>query len=533
MALGLAGVLLWAVPLGAGEAIVFEDVTAQCGIHRQKMPMEGDKVQADKMQADADYIDWPFDIFCGDLDGDGHVDILTADHHPGKITPGGIYLGKGDGSFTANSLRRLVIRDEKGNIGGIGGGFGTALDIDGDGKMDFICSEGQGLYLNQGTEGQGDARGIQLKLIRWGGWRGWAFGDFNRDGNLDVATGAGVYLGGGKGTLPPTWKASESAGEIIRKFEDPLHHCLAVDLRRSGAGDILCGQAIWRWAWGNRKDGKQPRGVLLANDGKGNFTEQAEPLGLAEMSSTGPLVAADFNNDGRFEVFSVGLGNDARPAKARIYVHGDGKFAVKDAVELGVAVTPRVTGIPLQYCCASAVDLDNDGLIDLIVADGTSGKYRIFRNLGDLKFEEVTSFKVSTGHEPRFAAADFNEDGLLDLAALSGPNQLVVLLNRTQNSNRWLEVKVKGTEGNVCGIGALIEVFRTHKLGDRTACVGMQHVVAENQNHVPLEPHFGLGQEAAVDVRVTLPTGEVLEAKDVKAKTRALADFQANTLTAR
>jgi hypothetical protein len=170
------------------------------------------------------------------------------------------------------------------------------------------------------------------------------------------------------------------------------------------------------------------------------------------------------------------------------------------------------------------VDLDNDGLLDLVVDH--AGTTRIFRNLGNFRFEEVKSFKGGA----RPALADFNEDGLLDLACVGGPPGVRVFLNRTQTANGWLEVKVKGTEGNVCGIGSLIEVFRTRKLGDRTAYVGMQHVVAENQNHVPLEPHFGLGQEAAADVRVTLPAGEVLEAKDVKAGTRLVADFAAGKM---
>jgi len=45
----LAGLVLWVAPLWGGEPIVFEDVTAACGVHRQTLPMQGGKVQADKM----------------------------------------------------------------------------------------------------------------------------------------------------------------------------------------------------------------------------------------------------------------------------------------------------------------------------------------------------------------------------------------------------------------------------------------------------------------------------------------------------
>jgi len=81
-------------------------------------------------------------------------------------------------------------------------------------------------------------------------------------------------------------------------------------------------------------------------------------------------------------------------------------------------------------------------------------------------------------------------------------------------------------------VGSLVEVYKSGRLGHRTAYIGMQHVTAENDSHMPLAPHFGLGQEPAADLRVTLPTGEVLETKGVKARTRLLADFIARKIAA-
>jgi len=93
-------------------------------------------------------------------------------------------------------------------------------------------------------------------------------------------------------------------------------------------------------------------------------------------------------------------------------------------------------------------------------------------------------------------------------------------------------VAAKGKDGNTCGVGSLVEVYKSGRLGHRTAYIGMQHVTAENDSHMPLAPHFGLGQEPAADLRVTLPTGEVLETKGVKARTRLLADFIARKIAA-
>jgi len=529
-------------PTPAAGRIVFEDFTEKSCIRRLPLPKGiGGKTDPGAMKPGVVYWDSPFDVFCGELDGDGHMDILSADHHPSakQQTPGGIWLGKGDGTFGPNVLERASI---EGELSGIGGGYGGVLDIDGDGRMDFFCSEQGGVYLNGGTQGAGETRGIRFTSFKCGGWRGWIFGDFDRDGKLDAATGAGVYFGSGKGTHPAKgWKPSAQAAEAFKPWEDPLHSSIAADFRRSQAMDILCGQCIWRYAWNQSKweekraKAKQPRGLLYVNDGKGNFTESAEPFGLAEMSSTGPLVAADFNSDGYFDVFSVGLGNPDKPAKARLHVNEGGKhFTSGDAREHGIDITSGASGIPFQYCCASAVDLDNDGLIDLIVGDGPAHRVRAFRNLGNFRFEEVEMPKSAAGtNEVRFAVADFNEDGLADLALNGGPNGVRVFLNRSETQNGWLELTVRGTEGNPCGIGALVEVFKPGRLGDTNAYVGMQHVLAENHNHIPLTPHFGLGRQKSVDVRVTLPTGQVLEAKELAAGTRALADFTSNTVTAK
>ncbi len=267
--------------------IVLEDVTASCGIVRQAAPKKNDAGDVEKMEDGVDYFDWPFDVFCGDLDGDGNADILSADHHASYAhrTPGGVWLGNGDGTFGPNILLSAPVEGEKAR--GIGGGYGTVLDVDGDGRTDFICSEGAGCYRNEGTSGDGNARVVRFTMLPFGGARSWIFGDFNRDGSLDLACGWGsaLYFGKGGGTFPSDgWQESAQATEEFSKWQDPLHSAVAADFRRSGAMEILGGQSVWRWAWGggDQEGAKQPRGLYFVNDGKGNLTESAEPFGLAE-----------------------------------------------------------------------------------------------------------------------------------------------------------------------------------------------------------------------------------------------------------
>ena len=263
------------------------------------------------------------------------------------------------------------------------------------------------------------------------------------------------------------------------------------------------------------------------------MTESAETLGIVGGPPQGALVAADFNNDGFFDIIASGRGNGIEDTTRRImlYINENGKkFIPRDGPDVGLAVL-RTTDYNITYSSAVAVDLNNDGLIDVVVGDANR-TYRVFRNLGDFRFKEIATLRPGA-RMARPASADINEDGLMDLVVNEGKVGLTLYTNRSTDTGGWVEVAVNGLDGNTGGVGALVEVFKAGKLGDRTAYVGMQHVPAENDNHVPLAPHFGLGPEKAVDVRVTLPTGEVLEAKDVKTTSRIVADFVAKRIELR
>ena len=92
------------------------------------------------------------------------------------------------------------------------------------------------------------------------------------------------------------------------------------------------------------------------------------------------------------------------------------------------------------------------------------------------------------------ASADFNGDGLPDLAAVSASGELLALANRTQIKNRWLGIGLEGVKNLKLAPGAEVEV----KAGS-----SYQKKIYHG---VPL--HFGLGSRAEVDaVRVTWPNG--------------------------
>ena len=111
----------------------------------------------------------------------------------------------------------------------------------------------------------------------------------------------------------------------------------------------------------------------------------------------------DFDNDGRVDLYLSG--NGGQPAA--LYRNLGGRFE-------NVTQAAGLTGIGNGLGC-SAGDYDNDGLTDLAVTD--SGNLRLFRNLGQGKFEDVTT-KVGIKAEPYVASAvfvDYDHDGDLDL----------------------------------------------------------------------------------------------------------------------
>jgi len=517
---------LWAVVAAAWAAedlaISFEDTTEQSGIVWEVLPKDPGVVKPGVA-----YMGWEFDVFLFDADGDGHADIVSPSHHANERQPGGLWLGRGDGTFGPNTMDKQPIVDEAGKPAPIAAAYGVGVDLDGDGRLDFVCVEHWGYYLSRGVEGTGEGRVVKFTAYKSGGWRTWVLGDFNRDGKLDVARNAELLLGSGKGTHPNQWKQQAQTTAEFKKWADTtqygvLHQAVGADFDRDGDVDLLVSPSLL----GKGRTEPRPRLLLYINDGAGGFTECAEKMGIVGGPPQGAIVAADLNNDGYFDIVATGRGNGTDDLKRRIVLYvneGGKKFTAKDPAASGLQIADTAD-YNITYSSGLAVDFDNDGLLDVVIGDALSG-YRVFRNLGDFRFQAVAVLRPGA-RMARPASADINEDGLMDLIVNEGRRGLTIYTNRSKNANGWIELAVRGPEGNLSGVGSLVEVFRPGKFGDRSALLAMQHVCAENDNHVPLAPHFGLGKEPAADVRVTFPGGKTAEARGVKANTRIFADFE-------
>jgi hypothetical protein len=136
----------------------------------------------------------------GDLDGDGHLDIVMGIQDADR--GGRIYLNDGSGNFVGGQ-----------DLGGIGGNNVALGDFDGDGSLDvFITGSAQPnvVCLNDGT---GHFRDSGLRLGNASIWS-WdvALGDFNADGKTDVFVVTCLAANTSRGSPAQVWLNTTQSG---------------------------------------------------------------------------------------------------------------------------------------------------------------------------------------------------------------------------------------------------------------------------------------------------------------------------------
>jgi enediyne biosynthesis protein E4 len=195
-------------------------------------------------------------------------------------------------------------------------------------------------------------------------------------------------------------------------------------------------------AIGPRARGAAPPPPYIATQGKGTFVDITRGSGLdVELYGMGAAVA-DFDNDGRDDIYLTALEGD------RLFRNeGNGKFR-------DVTATAGIRNANFGTS-AAWVDYDRDGWVDLFVAnyvqwtqkgdlwcslDGATKSYctpesykgtssKLYRNLGGGKFEDVSQ-KAGVGDPTSkalgVAAIDYNNDGWPDLFVANDtqPNKL-------------------------------------------------------------------------------------------------------------
>ena len=421
--------------------------------------------------------------------------------------------------------------------------------------------------------------------LRFDGYAmGIAVGDYNNDGHPDLfITGFGrtaLFRNNGDGTFTDVTKEAgleDSSWTTSAAFVD-FDHDGWLDLIVVRYVDFSVKRNVPCAGTGGDRDYCGPQvfrplhARLFRNTGKGTFVEVTGQAGLLTAFGAGlGVAAADFNGDGRIDLYvandghanqlwinrgdgtfedtaviagaalsgdgkaqagmGVAVGNFDNAGHEHIFVtnmiaegnvlyRNNGKGVFTDAtMQLGL-LSPSLayTGWGTEF-----FDFDNDGFLDLFVANGAvkivealrgrpypyQQRNLLFRNLGGKRFANVTEAAgpgLKLMENSRGAAfADINNDGKIDIIVANNNGPLRLLLNETATKNHWLMAQLEGVRSNRMGLGARVGVLRDGQptLWRRAHTDGSYLSAGDHR------VHFGLGPSAVIrGVVVRWPTGE-------------------------
>ena len=159
--------------------------------------------------------------------------------------------------------------------------------------------------------------------------------------------------------------------------------------------------------------GFQLAGELSRNVGDGTYDIDSSVTSAADNSGT---VLADLNGDGKLDIINL-------PTTTTGSVHlgnGDGTFNAKQDFTSGTVSAG-------SFVDAVVADFNGDGVLDLALPEGGSSSVSLFVGNGDGTFKARTSFSAASNVRG-MEVGDFNNDGKLDLLA-AGPNSFLYLGN--------------------------------------------------------------------------------------------------------
>jgi hypothetical protein len=158
---------------------------------------------------------------------------------------------------------------------------------------------------------------------------------------------------------------------------------------------------------------------LFHNNGDGTFTDVSRDSGIAKvLGKAWGVVATDINNDGRMDLF---VANDTT-ANFLFVNKGNGKFE-EAGIQSGVAYSQE--GRPRSGMGVDSADFDQDGWQDLFVTNVDQEMYSIYRNDHDLTFDDLAG-AMGLGRLTRLMSGwgvkffDYDNDGNLDLFIANG-----------------------------------------------------------------------------------------------------------------
>src|SRR5215471_19050527 len=243
--------------------------------------------------------------------------------------------------------------------------------------------------------------------------------------------------------------------------------------------------------------------TLWRNNGDGTFTRAGGGVIDRALGKALGAVATDVNNDGLLDLF---VANDT--AQNFLFLNRGTRGWQEDGLKAGVAFGS--TGNPRSGMGVDAADFNGDGFEDLLVANIDHEMYSLYENHTGHFFTDAApdhglaqATRLLSGWGAKFFDAD--NDGRMDLLVGCNGGAPVLLRNTTPSTNHWIGLTLRGTSCNRDAIGARITWSAGGVKRTRLRNAGGSYM----SSHDPREV-LGLGPATSVDwleIKWPLPSG--------------------------